>query len=243
MSGSEENLHGFLERAPSAMRYENASLDPGNVAAKIAAMIDFDAKVLDVGCGTGSVSEVICTITGANLVGIEPNAERAAAARARGLRVYEGVLSESFLEAHGPFDAIVFADVLEHLADPAQTIALAKRGLAAGGAIVASVPNVAHWFVRWDLLRGRFDYQDSGIMDATHLRWFTRKTIVEFFERAGLRVTALDCTVNAELADYRRRAPWRWLERSRRRRVVGFLARHFPGLFGCQHVVRATLPE
>ncbi len=77
-------------------------------------------------------------------------------------------------------------------------------------------------------------------MDATHLRWFTRKTIVEFFQRAGFDITALDCTVNIGLPDYSRRAPWCWLSTRRRRQIVGLLAKSLPGLFGCQHIVRAT---
>ncbi len=232
---------GFLDHAPNAGRYENPSTDPDNVAAKISSLVQKGAKVLDVGCGTGSVSEVIQKMAGAHLVGIEPDAERAAAASARGINAVQGFLSETFLKEHGPFDVIVFADVLEHLPNPAEMVLLAKKGLRPGGSIVASVPNVAHWFVRVDLLRGRFNYQDCGIMDATHLRWFTRKTIVEFFQRVGFSVTAMDCTVNIELGDYKHRAPWRWMKESRKRRLVGLLAKRFPALFGCQHIVRATL--
>jgi hypothetical protein len=78
-------------------------------------------------------------------------------------------------------------------------------------------------------------------MDATHLRWFTRKMITEFFERLGFRVTALDCTVNIEMQDYSNRKPWPWLGKPRRRQVVGALAKSYPGLFGCQHIIRANL--
>ena len=241
MNAPDNNSSGLLQDKPKANRYENRSTDPDDVAAKISALIAPKARVLDIGCGTGSVSEVIQQLTGAELVGIEPDAERVAAARARGLNAYEGVLSEDFLNEHGPFDSIVFADVLEHLPNPAEVVLLAKHGLAPGGSIVASVPNVAHWFVRTDLLAGRFDYQDVGIMDATHLRWFTRKTITEFFEHCGFRVTALDCTVNILLPDYQRRKPWKWMPPRARRQVVGALAKSFPALFGCQHIVRAKL--
>lgn len=242
MPSPDSNAAGFLDHALRADRYENTSVDPDDVAVKIASLIIGGAKVLDVGCGTGSVSEIICKMTGAKLIGIEPDGERAALARARGLEVFQGFLSEGFLQEHGPFDVIIFADVLEHLPDPAEVVLLAKKGLRPGGSIIASVPNIAHWFVRVDLLRGHFNYQDCGIMDATHLRWFTRKTIADFFEKVGFRVTATDCTVNIALPDYHRRLPWRWLRQSHRRRLVGGLAKRFPGLFGCQHVIQATLP-
>ncbi len=241
MTSPDQHACGFLDHVPVPVRYENASTDPGNVAAKLSALIGRGAKVLDVGCGTGSISEVIQKMAGAVVLGVEPDKERAAAAAARGLCVFQGYLTESLLREQGPFDVVVFSDVLEHLANPAEVVALAKQGLAPGGSVVASVPNVAHWFIRTDLLRGRFDYRDCGLMDATHLRWFTRKTIVRFFENLGFRITALDCTVNAELPEFRERAPWRWLSHRGRRKVVGVLVRSFPELFGCQHVVRATL--
>src|SRR5262245_42234591 len=87
--------------------------------------------------------------------------------------VFQTSVSEEFLREHGRFDTIVLADVIEHLPDPAEMVSLLKQGLVPDGSIVASVPNVAHWFVRIDLLRGSFNYQEMGIMDATHLRWFT----------------------------------------------------------------------
>jgi methionine biosynthesis protein MetW len=240
VSTPDNNLRGFLDQPAKALRYENSSDDSGNVAAKISCLIRRNSKVLDVGCGTGSVSEVIQRMTGARLVAIEPDRERAAAAVARGVKAYEGFLTAEFLREHGPFDYVVFADVLEHMPNPSELVLLAREGLVPGGAIVASVPNVAHWFVRTDLLRGRFEYRECGIMDATHLRWFTRKSIAQFFENLGFQVTALDCTVNAELPDYQGRAPWRWLTPGSRRKLVGFLARRIPNLFGCQFVISAT---
>jgi 2-polyprenyl-3-methyl-5-hydroxy-6-metoxy-1,4-benzoquinol methylase len=236
----DNHARGFLAAAPKPDRYETGSADPGDVAAKLAALIPRAAKVLDVGCGTGSISEIIQTLSGATLIGIEPDTQRAMAAQARGLKVFEGYLTKDFLHEHGPFDIILFADVLEHLPDPSELVTLAGKGLAPGGAIVASVPNVAHYFMRLDLLFGRFDYQDCGIRDATHLRWFTRKTICEFFKRLGFRITVLDCTVSVGLADYQFRRPWRWLRETRRRQVVAFLAKKWPALFGCQHIIKAT---
>ena len=194
------------------------------------------------GCGTGVITDTIRRQKSASIIGIEPDAERVQRAVARGLDVHLGVLSPDFIRQHGPFDYIVFADVLEHLPNPAEIVAMAKGGLKPGGSVVASIPNVAHWFVRTDLLRGRFDYQDCGIMDATHLRWFTRRTVREFFERLGFQITALDCTVNINLPDYQRRNPWRRMPHAFRRKLVGKLAAWSPGLFGCQHIVRATLP-
>ena len=208
---------------------------------KLAHLIAPNSRVLDVGCGTGVITDTIRRQKSASIIGIEPDAERVQRALARGLDVHLGVLSPNFIRQHGPFDYIVFADVLEHLPNPAEIVAMARAGLKPGASVVASIPNVAHWFVRTDLLRGRFDYQDCGIMDATHLRWFTRRTIREFFERLGFQITALDCTMNISLPDYQRRYPWRKMSPAFRRKIVGKLAAWSPTLFGCQHIVRATL--
>ena len=210
---------------------------------KLAKLIAPNSRVLDVGCGTGVITDIIRRQKSASIIGIEPDAERVRRAVARGLDVHLGVLSPDFIRQHGPFDYIVFADVLEHLRNPAEIVAMARDGLKPGGSVVASIPNVAHWFVRTDLLRGRFDYQDCGIMDATHLRWFTRRTVRQFFERQSFQITALDCTVNINLPDYQRRYPWRKMSPAFRRKLVGKLASWSPALFGCQHIVRATLPN
>ena len=243
MTSPDSHSSGFLQTAPDAMRYEYLSLDPDDAGMKLAHLIAPNSRVLDVGCGTGDITDTIRRQKSASIIGIEPDAERVQRAAARGLDVHLGVLSPDFIRQHGPFDYIVFADVLEHLPNPSEIVAMARGGLKPGGSVVASIPNVAHWFVRIDLLRGRFDYQDCGIMDATHLRWFTRRTVREFFERLGFQITALDCTVNINLPDYQRRNPWRRMPHAFRRKLVGKLAVWSPGLFGCQHIVRATLPN
>jgi methionine biosynthesis protein MetW len=237
----DDNAAGLLKARPAASRYERKSVDPDDVGMKLASLITPNARVLDVGCGTGSIAETIRDQRAATIVGVEPDGERVHRAIARGLSVHHGILTPEVVSQYGPFDFIVFADVLEHLPNPAEIVLIAKQGLKPGGSVVVSVPNVAHWFVRFDLLFGRFNYQDVGIMDATHLRWFTRETIREFFERLGFKITAMDHTVNIGLPDYSRRAPWRWLRPPFRRSLVGALVRVRPGLFGCQHIVRATL--
>jgi methionine biosynthesis protein MetW len=241
VSSPDQNSFGLLAVYPDPARYENQSRDPDDVGMKLASLIRTRDRVLDVGCGTGSVTELIKQQTKADVVGIEPDPARAAIARARGLNVFDGSLSEDILKACGPFDTIMFADVLEHLPNPGELVLLAKKGLVPGGAIVASVPNVAHWFVRLDLLRGRFEYQDCGIMDATHLRWFTRDTLHKFFENLGLRVTNHLYTLNTGMVEYNRCRPWKWFPQAMRYRILRQLLKSYPELFGCQHVVRASL--
>jgi methionine biosynthesis protein MetW len=241
MSSPDFSAAGFLAAVPEALRYENQSLDPDDVAMRLASLVRHGSKILDVGCGTGSITELLKRFAQVDIIGIEPDPLRAMAARERGLTVFGGFLSEEFFTQRGTFDTIVLADVLEHLSAPAQLMTIAKCGLAPGGSIVLSVPNVAHWSVRLKLLFGQFDYTDCGIMDATHLRWFTRDSLNRFLSNLGFRVTDHLYTLNTGMVEYRTIPPWRWIGMRITVRVVRPLLRTFPTVFGCQHVVRVVV--
>ena len=240
MTSPDSDSSGFLATAPDALRYDGHTDAPQEVARMLADLVPVGSRVLDVGCGTGSVSRIIADTRSAKIIGIEPDPCRAAAARARGLEVYQELFTPAIVQRLEPFNVILFADVLEHVADPGSFLQFARRALLPGGRVVASVPNVAHWSVRLDLLRGRFDYQPVGIRDATHLRWFTADTIRSLFETNGLRVISLQHTAGVTLPDYENRRPWRWIRRDRRDLIIRVLARRLPLLFGCQHIIRAT---
>lgn len=235
------NANGFLDAPPAPARYDTAGGGPDDVAYKIAARLPKGARVLDVGCGTGVVSELLKKLSGCDITAIEPEPARAAIARSRGLKVIEGYLTENLTAELGRFDAIVFADVLEHLSDPAAMLVCASLFLAPNGFIFASVPNAAHWTLRMDLLRGRFNYEDCGIMDATHLRWFTHASLKSFFERLGFEVLFLDQTRMDYLPAYNRRWPWKWMPGRVKRNILRVLICWFPKVFGCQIIIQARL--
>jgi methionine biosynthesis protein MetW len=237
----DQRATGFLSVCPDPLRYDGHTTNPAEVAGLIIALIPPRARVLDVGCGTGSLSKLLVDGCGAQLIGIEPDPQRAAAAQARGIKVQEAFFDEKTVGQLGKFDVVLFADVLEHLPDPAAALRLAHRVLEAGGIVVASVPNIAHWSVRWDLLRGRFDYQPCGIMDATHLRWFTESSIRALFEATGYRVDRIRPSAGVGLPVYFERFPWRYFRpRGYRNSLIRLLAKAMPRLFGCQHVICAS---
>ena len=103
-------------------------------------------------------------------------------------------LDQAAPRLQGTFDAIVYGDVLEHLNDPLPILVGLNLALAVGGRVIVSVPNVAHLWVRLSLLLGRWDYADRGILDRTHLRFFTRRSFAAFLRDAGLSVEEMVAT-------------------------------------------------
>jgi len=235
-----DHAQGLVDEALDPLRYRGQTPDPDESPSILAALIPHGSRVLDVGCGIGAISKLIAESRQAQVVGLEPQPERAGVAREAGLEVIEAPFGAEAVAGLGQFDAVVFADVLEHLSAPAEALELAKTLLRPGGCIAASVPNVAHWSVRFDLLLGRFNYRDRGIMDATHLRWFTSQSLTRLFESAGLRVESIAGSAGLWMSEYEQRWPWRWLGAGLRKRIVLHGVRRWPGLFACQFVVKAT---
>ncbi len=147
-------------------------------------------EVLDVGCGSGGFGELLQRKRGCRVTGVEPSAAAHAIAATK---LHAAVLDsvESFLAScEGVFDVICFNDVLEHLIDPWQQLRACHRILRPGqGIVVASVPNIRYCFaLRQILLAGDFPYQQAGIFDRTHLRFFTRKSLLRMFSDCGFSV-------------------------------------------------------
>lgn len=237
----DENAAGLIQETPDPLRYDGQVLDPDEVSGIVTGMIPTGARVLEVGCGTGSLSKIVADTCGAEVVGVEPDAARAQRAAGRGLKVHVGFLTRELIHEIGSFDVVLFADVLEHLPNPHAMLLLSREALRAGGAVVISVPNVAHWSVRVDILLGRFRYQPLGIMDATHLRWFTAASLRSLMASSGFRVTEYRATAGYGLPDNVGRRPLTWLPANLRTRFLRFASRHWPTLFGSQHVLKAEM--
>jgi 2-polyprenyl-3-methyl-5-hydroxy-6-metoxy-1,4-benzoquinol methylase len=153
-------------------------------------------RLLDVGCGPGEVSGAIRrTRPQVSVTGIERDPSAAALARTDLERVIEGDAREALrgLAAAGErFDAFLFADVLEHLEDPIAALALAHELALPKATLVVSVPNVGHLSLVRDLVAGRFDPLPSGLLDAGHLRWFTRNSLEEVLDEAGWHTLSIE---------------------------------------------------
>jgi SAM-dependent methyltransferase len=157
------------------------------------------------------------------------------------VEVHTGYLSPELIQQIGLFDVVLLADVLEHVPNPQTMLLLSRQALKPGGAVVMSVPNVAHWSVRADLVRGRFHYQRFGIMDATHLRWFTLDTLKALITSSGFKVVISRATPGMSLFYDMQRWPWCWLPSKYRAHLPRLGCRRWPTLFGCQHVLKAEM--
>ena len=166
--------------------------------AKILRAVGIGKRVLEVGCASGVQTRILSQEQGCTVTGIEINPAAAEEARPFCDAVIVGDLETlDFDEALGDmlFEVITIADVLEHLREPARVLGALKKFLQPGGYIVVSIPNVAHAGLILELAMGRFDYRPYGLLDDTHLRFFTLKSVTRLFSDCDLNIDALDRVV------------------------------------------------
>jgi SAM-dependent methyltransferase len=156
----------------------------------VAELLAGRADVLELGCATGYFSDVLRS-RGHDVVGLEIDKAAVESCRARGLITYATDLSaaDPLRPVHGRrFDAVIAMDVVEHLADPRGLLDAVHDALRPDGCLILTGPNVAYWAVRLRLLFGRWTYERAGVMDETHLRWYTRRTWQDLLEARGFVV-------------------------------------------------------
>ncbi len=150
--------------------------------------------ILDVGCGEGLFGYQLKQRMNSEIWGIEIDEKAGNVAKTKIDKVFVGDLSgiiDTLPDNY--FDCIVFNDVLEHLADPFSTLVNIKSKIREGGVIVSSIPNIRYFFTLWNLvINKQWRYEDAGILDKTHLRFFTRKSIIEMFGTLGYEIVKIE---------------------------------------------------
>jgi len=147
-------------------------------------------KILDLGCGTGALGKAIKQRQECLCQGVELNKEASQIAEQNLDTVWCDNLNRfdpNFLNEK--YDCMVFADILEHLVNPWNVLTRYAKVLANNGTVVVSLPNVAHPSIISELEKGLFRYRPAGVLDITHLRFFTKTTISQMFYSAGLKIT------------------------------------------------------
>ncbi|MEU6063257.1 class I SAM-dependent methyltransferase [Streptomyces sp. NPDC047082] len=158
-------------------------------------------NVLELGCAAGAMGSAIKQRQNCNYIGIEMNSDAAAvAARSLDAVLVGDVETGPLPLPDQSVDCIVCADVLEHLADPWRMLRELRRIIQPGGTIVVSVPNIQNVDIVQALVNGRWDYLDAGILDRTHLRFFTRSTFEEALIRADFTIASCGFTMLSQHA-------------------------------------------
>lgn len=233
-----DHFSGLLQTPPDPLRYDYPPDGPEEAHGLLMNWVPVGASVLDVGAGSGTFAQLIKRERQADVTCIEPDARRSETARSRGLNVFTGNVEEFGATATRTYDVAVLADVIEHLMYAAPILKSIRPLLGKQGHLIVSVPNAAHWTIRTALMRGRFDYDVTGLMDATHLRWYTLESLRRLLTASGYVVENQAGSMGAMLAPYTR-APWTFLPQRYRFGVLRRLIRFYPGVFALQHVLRA----
>jgi SAM-dependent methyltransferase len=151
-------------------------------------------KILEIGCGEGITGGELKRVGKAKeVVGVEMFEPAALKAEERLDKIILGDIEVISLPyPDGYFDYIILGDVVEHLSDPWATLKQLKRYLSSTGFVIASIPNITYWKILKDLiLFDKWEYVEEGILDRTHLRFFTKKSLIELFQGSGLLIKDL----------------------------------------------------
>ena len=193
-------------------------------------------RLLDVGAAQGVLAQRFAQ-RGFEVTCIEGSAELAALGKSKCHEMIVADLDKPLPTLNGEFDMIVYGDILEHLRNPLEVFKGFNRYLRPNGKVIVSVPNFAHLWVRLNLLLGRFNYADRGILDRTHLRFFTLRSFRDFLREAGLECEEIIATPVPLLLVIPPRYHGRWLRALHG--VNATMSRCWKTMFGYQFVAVA----
>lgn len=187
-------------------------------------LVSPDSDVLDIGCDTGRLAKQLRDRKNCRVTGIEISAESAEIAKQNCDTLICADAFNALPKLGQKYDVVVLADVLEHMPKPEKLLELVNKRVKQTGRVIVCIPNIAFIQNRLEHLAGKFDYAEWGIMDKTHLRFFTKKTATSLFQKSGFEVK--------EIRSYN--------PVSRKFRILDPLSRIMPGLFSIEYVFVLT---
>ncbi len=185
----------MLKYGNNTSSFKPEKLHKLNVDRQSASLIENGSRVLEIGCATGFMGEYLIKNKNCTVIGVELGQDEAAIAKKKLTKVLIGNIESDIIKreinALGKFDVVFASALLEHLKDPWDALKTWKKFLKKGGYIVISTSNIAHWSMRLKILKGEFAYQEYGILDNTHLRFFTYKTFQDLMKECGFSIEYL----------------------------------------------------
>lgn len=157
---------------------------------KIIKLVEPDKKVLDIGCASGYLASFLKE-KGCLVDGIDYDDKYIQEAKKH---CNAKVLDISKENIEGRYDVVIMGDILEHLVHPDEVLLKLKYNLSDNGYIIISLPNIVNIYPRLKILCGMFDYEEKGIFDRTHLKFFTRKSLKEMLKNTGYKIEKMDYT-------------------------------------------------
>ena len=176
-----------------AFPYGATGWSPEDPKQIIITRVPANSRVLDIGCGNGLLGEWLKQNKNCSVVGVEGHPKGFRQAQTRLDQVLQVDLNDTqtlkrSLQRLERFDVITGIDVLEHCYQPQAILKIMADRINPSGQLIVSIPNVAHHSVRFGLLRGRWEYQDTGILDRTHVAFYTKQTAMELVQKGGFRI-------------------------------------------------------
>ena len=176
--------------------FDIAKLSPNNIDRIQISMIPEGANVLEIGCATGFMSEYLKKKMNCRVTGIEAEPAQAKEAEERCDELICGKIDntdiqrklDDIVQKKGRFDVVFMSQVIEHIAYPEDVLTAVHRWIAPGGFLIISTCNIAHWRCRMKLMMGRWEYEESGVYDNSHLRFFTINSFQKMMERCKYEI-------------------------------------------------------
>lgn len=170
--------------------FDPEKLDPLNIDRQSINLIPNGVSVLDIGCATGFMGKYLKNKKRCRVVGVEFGEDEVKVAKKNLDRVVTGDIEDerTLSQIKEKFDVILASAIIEHLKDPEKALSSWKKFLARNGRLIVTTSNIAHWSQRLELIRGRFEYKDYGILDNTHLHFYTIDTFKKLIESAGYKI-------------------------------------------------------
>lgn len=222
--------------------YHFFNKDPFHTHMKILKRVSPKTKVLEIGSATGYFSQELLK-KGCQVTAVENDKKAVQIARKnKKVKTIYGDVNfiNKYFSSSEKFDYIILADVLEHLIDPEQVLIKLKKYLKSNGKLLISLPNIANYAIRLKVLSGNFDYQEYGILDKTHLHFFTKDTSGELLTTAGLKIKHFDVVAGFEVSELYRKTLGRLVFRVLPLRYLEYyLTKIFPNLFALEFIYEA----